>query len=95
MQIDVYFGIAREKKQSFAVSRKWTLASMKEAIERVWGVQPTFSLYVTKPNSDEVIGLMTPELNPYETARQLRDEKVECEWQWRETRRRGLGGGQQ
>lgn len=85
-QIDVYWGIAREKKQSFAVSRKWTLASMKQAVERVWGVQPTFSLYVTKPNSDEVIGLMTPELNPYETARQLRDEKVDCEWQWRETR---------
>lgn len=86
VSIEVLLGADGKKKHTFAVPSSWTLATFKTAIERVWGVQPTYSLYVMKPNSDEVIGLMTPELNPRETVVQLRDEKVECVWQWRETR---------
>jgi hypothetical protein len=86
VDIDIKLGTSGTERRVFAVPPAWTLAKLKVAIERVWGVQPTYSLYVMKPNSDEVIGLMTPELNPHQTVLQLREEGVVCEWHWRETR---------
>jgi hypothetical protein len=46
----------------------------------------SYSLYVMTPDLETVIGIMTPELNPCDTAAQLRRENVDCRWVFRETR---------